>query len=400
MAGTETLRLPAFAGARNDLPAEQFDASDLAHAINVDISDTGKVSRRLGRVTQLVASGAHSIWSNGRVCLYGNATHLFSLDPTLTAATLLAVTGSAAPIVYTEHAARIYWANGDACGVVDETGKTSRSWGLNVPPMLAASPTGGELPLGRYGVTMTYVAADGQESGAPEMTLVDLPTGGGIQVFPVPSSDARVAAIRVYMTTANGDVLYHYGTLPPDTDMATLSIDTIELQAPLLTQFYGPPPAGSMIVAYRGRIYVARDNLVFPSAPFGPELFNLREYIHFPTAVRMLAAVEDGIYVSDSERTYFLGGQTPDTFVVRTVCESPSSFGQPAYAMGSEVFPEMPNDRVALWLGVDGPTVGLPGGTVRTLTGKYRYDLPARAGQAFFRRAQKPFQYIATFIGE
>lgn len=405
MAGSErrpvapkSIRLPAFAGMRNDRLPEEFDAADLAAAVNVDLTDAGSARRRQGRVTTLLQAGAHSLWSNGRVCLFSAGGALRSLNLAFDEATPLADVTPDAPVVYEDVAGRVYWTNGEQSGVV-EAG-ANRSWGLEPPPIVGASPAPGSLPEGRYGITATYVAADGQESGAPATTLIDLPDGGGIEVFLVPSEDWRVVAQRIYLTTPNGDVPYLAGVVDATEVNAVVSFDVTQLQIPLQTMLMQPCPHGTGLAYHRGRMYVAKDHYVFYSQPFSPELFLLTDFMQFPSPVRMIAAVEGGLYVSDAERVYWLGGATPGEFVVRELECGAAARGQPAYAAATELFPDMSADvTVALWMGERGPTAGLPDGVARPLNDKWRIDLPAAVGQAFYRRPGMPHQYLATFIG-
>jgi hypothetical protein len=405
LAGIKSLSLPAFAGIRNDRPLAQFDASDLAVATNVDLMDGGQVRRREGFISTLASAGAHSLWSNGAVCLYASGANLLRLALPLNAGTTIASGLTAnAPLAYTQAAGRIYWSNGDQSGVVDAHAIANRGWGIVPPPMPTALPTVGELPPGRYGITTTYVADDGQESGAPEAALVDLPDGGGIDLYLTPSEDARIVSQRIYLTTPNGEVLYHAGTLAADVTNVIVSLNTIDLQTPLQTLLMGPCPHGKLIAHYRGRMYVAKGRYVFYSEPFALELFDLRRYLEFPRDVRMLAPVTDGIFISDEEAVYWMSGAGPNEFNASAVADTnPAIRGMPAYAAIDDLFPDTPSSSeqmAALWLSTAGPAAGLPGGTVRVLNDKWRFNAPGSVAQAFYKRPSRPYQYLASFLGE
>lgn len=81
------------------------------------------------------------------------------------------------------------------------------------------------------------------------------------------------------------------------------------------SRVYDDPPTGHIVRHFAGRVYVAKNNTLFYSEPFGPNLFSLsRNYISFPGWIQMVAPVFDGIFVGTRDRVYFLAGTNPVEF--------------------------------------------------------------------------------------
>ena len=366
--------------------------SDLVEARNVDIDDTGGLSRRQGYSLTLAGSDCHSLWStaDGSVTLLvqGDALHRFDGQA-------LAQLGSGltigARMRYVEHLGRVYHTNGIESGVY-EAGVV-RGWGLAVPaaPVLAA--TGGDLRPGRYAVTITSVAADGQESGAGPGTEIELAVGGGIVVSIPPTTNPRIVARRVYCTTANGATFYLAGAA--DAGTFTIAGSQNNLQRPLTLLHAGRPPAGMTHLAYHhGRIYASVGARLHYSMPFSLELFQPTDYIDLGSRIRMIAPVEGGLFVGDEAGVHWLPGGNPAAMSMARVAgravEDTLVFA-PAGVLGAQS--EMP---IPVWLSEDGPAVGMPDGSVRLPNArKFRFESPDR-GAALFRRMGETFQYLST----
>jgi len=78
-------------------------------------------------------------------------------------------------------------------------------------------------------------------------------------------------------------------------------------------QFYkSPMDPGHRIEYFNGRLYVTRDNEIWFSDPLALMRTNMRRnFKQLPSRITLLSSVDDGIYISDLERTYFMGGGDP-----------------------------------------------------------------------------------------
>ncbi len=389
-----------FTGLRNDKPAERLGPHDLVGADNVDLDDSGAVRRRAGYRKAIAGADVHSMWStyDGSLALYVDGTKLFRVNDGGVSATELAdgLTPKL-PMSYWMHAGRVYHSNGSEAGVYEDG--AVRSWGLDVPaaPVLSAAP--GQMDAGRYQVVTTYVTADGQESGCGAASAIELATVGGIGVQLRASSDPRVTLCRLYCTTTNGTQLYWAGDVANGTVALVISGGHDDLQRPLQTQFYGPAPSGQFVAYYRGHMLVARGNLIQVSAPFGLELFRPADHIAFASRIRMIAPVDDGIYVSDSEFTYWCAGANPLKFdEIKQRHDAPAIEGTLVYARGARIGRIQGQFQIPMWLTSNGVVAGSPGGELNVLTNQYRFDAPAR-GAGLFRKQRETYQYLASFQG-
>jgi hypothetical protein len=73
--------------------------------------------------------------------------------------------------------------------------------------------------------------------------------------------------------------------------------------------YKSPMVPGHLIEYFNGRLYVARDNEIWFSDPMAlMRTDRRRNFKQLPSRIALMSAVDDGIYVSDLERTYFMGG--------------------------------------------------------------------------------------------
>ena len=383
--------MKAFAGIKNTVDAERLETGDLVTANNVDLDDTGKLSRRNG-YAQNVAGAVHSLWADGDLCLFVYGASLKRLATDYSSTTLrTGLTPNARMTYWNEHG-KTYYSNGIETGIIENG--VSRSWGLPVPGLPMAENTVGNLPPGVYQYTLTYVRTDGQESGATLAGQVNV-TDGGVSFTLIPVSDDDGVAYKViYLTPANGDVLYQALILANDDTTATYSDDGLNLQMPLRTQFMQGAPAGQIVAYYKGRAYVVDGNIIYPSQPFSPELFDVREFIQYPERITIFAPVEDGIWLGTEKKVWFLPGSGPEDFTPKEKADYGAVFGTLAYH-----FQETKNGEVryALFATDQGICAGYPGGVLVNLTqARYRYSKPSEGCALLRNPTTGPTQYLTV----
>lgn len=400
-----TVTYSEFAGLRNDRPVERFEHGDLAVSANADIDNSGMLSRRDGYT--LKTSGAkHSLWTDDTktIGLYVAGTSLYALNTDLSGTSIM--TGLTAGLHMSYHKINdsVYFSNGTQNGVLQNG--VVRSWGLAIPVMIAAQATVGTMPAGRYQFTMTYLRNDGQESGAAQAQLIDVPDGSGlIFVMPV-STDSTVTQKNMYLSAPNGDVLFQALTLPNTQTSITYQGDASELISPLMTQFMGPPPAGQLVTYYRGHSYVATGDKIYPSEPSWYELFDLRKYIALDGRVTMLAPVEDkensvdtanysGFFVSTDHSLGIIVGM--DKFVYVPKVDYSAIEGELTYVDGSLYADNSIGARLLpLFMTTQGLCVGMPSMEIKNLTRtRYSFTTAGRGAMLFMPGSNK---LIATSI--
>ncbi|MHB0965277.1 MAG: hypothetical protein ACYC36_02375 [Bellilinea sp.] len=373
-----------FTGLRNDRPIERFEHSDLAEATNVDIDNSGGIHRRPG-YTKVATGNFHSLWSDGSQGLVVANGMLNALSSTYSLAPLKTLADPTAPMSYSKINGLVYFSNGTDTGILDDG--AVRSWGIEVPPTPAVSVGVGSLAAGDYQYTVTYMRDDGQESGAALAGVVSVPAGSGLSFALPVSSDPAVSLKNVYLSTPNGEVLYWALSVPNSQLMAAYTGDALELNLPLLTQFLGPAPAGQLAGYYRGRMYVAAGEYLYPSEPFAYELFDLRKFIAVDGRITMLGMMEDkerpgssqglesGIFLGTDRSCGILVGKDEFQYVPKT--DYGAIEGAQVYVDGSLFADDSAGARqLPIWLTTQGICVGMPQMEIRNLT-RTKFAIPA-----------------------
>jgi hypothetical protein len=366
------IELKGALGVRNDISPERFSPKDLLIGSNIELDDTGKVARRLG-TTPLIPGDAHSLYASGDDCLAVVNGVLNRINPDNSLVPLLSV--GAGRVAYQRIVDEVMWSNGSQSGIVSRAG--ARQWGITPPPAFAATSTStGALREGDYLYTMTFVRADGKESGAP--ICGRLHAVGGINFANLPvSSDPLVTSKRIYLSAWDGELPYLAMSLMNTVKSATLSDDP-PAGPPLRTQFMGAAPAGQLVGYYNGRAYVAQGRFLWYSQPYEFELFDLmNSYLAFPSEVKTFAPVSDGVFVGSEDETVFLHGDDPAEFKRRQVADYGTVLGTEQEIPEYYVLDEKQRNLgpQVMWMSKQGVCLGSNGGHYKNLTGG-RYILP------------------------
>ena len=395
----------AYTGLRNDVDPERFNSGDLAVAMNIDIDKTGRIARRAGYTLQ-TAGATHSLWSNeqGTVGFYAQGTTLFQLNSNLTG-TQVATLSNADRVSYEHVNDRTYYSNGVDTGVIEQG--AVRSWGV-APPVLPGITVGaGHMPAGTYLVTMTNVCIDGQESGALQAATVQIENDGGALLFSgmIPPKDPRIIAKSIYITEPNGEDLYQALIISAEATSAAYSNDTHELNLPLDSCFLQAAPPGQIVTYYRGRMFVAQGDVLYPSEPFAYERFDPRVNIQMDGRITMMETLTDkelydtgknsGLFIGTDRSCGVLIGSSPEEFQYVPKTSYGAVFGASGKVDGA-VFQDASTGTLELpmWLTTDGICVGMPGMTIRNLT-RTRFTFPVGTqGAGLF--VPNPNRFILT----
>jgi hypothetical protein len=149
-----------------------------------------------------------------------------------------------------------------------------------------------------YQVAVTFRDIRGEESGTGQAAQIAVPEGGGIALSNVPQPlDADVNIVRVYLSPANGDMLYFVRDMPVGMTSATLGAGA--RGKPLDSQFMEKMPAGSIVRALNGRMFVARGAEMLWSEALGFGLHHLRSHSLAP--IYHWSAIDDRCCVTARE---------------------------------------------------------------------------------------------------
>lgn len=393
--------IKAIKGVRNDVGPERFAAGDLTYGRNIDIDKAGKGFRRRG-VATVSAGAAHSGWSEPGQAYFVQGGLLKRMTPDGAITGIVpATTITGQRVCYASVNGRVYWTDGVATGVL--TGGANLPWGLRPPSSITPVVGNGALQPGRYLSTMTYVSGDGTESGAPIVSVVDVPTGGGSLVFTgLPTSaEPGVTHRNIYVSAPDTQTPMLVAVL----DNATTSLTITELPtltaAVRTTLLTCAPVGGRLIGHYKGRLYVGVGQFLCYSQPFEYGLFDPRDFIPMGADVQTFAAVQDGIFVGTTARTVFLRGDEPEKFELRDISPYGTVLGTevlvPSAYLTTADGETPPGETAVLWTSQKGVVLGSDGGAARDLTAARYIPPAATVGAALLkRRSENTPQYLVS----
>ena len=401
-----TLSIGKFKGLNNVLPAHEhvdvqfvgrtaISEAWLVDSTNLDITDSFKLVMRDGFAEVYASTNVHSLWSDGKTCLFREGSTLRKLNPDFTSTILrTGLSGKAVPMAYLSLVDKIYYSDGIATGIIENG--ASRSWGLVTPFRPTLSETDGYLPEGTYQVSLVYKRSDGQISGGSNQALIKVNVNKGILISNIIASDDDVASIDVYVSSANGEALYPYVRLENKNQNYTVLVEgATNSGLSLATIGLINAPSGDIIDYYNGRIYVANGNIVWYSEPLLYELFRLRSnYLIFESPVAVLSSVRNGIWVATEKKTYFLSGDNPP-FKFNDKQNYGGIKGTSQKIPSASIKKEY-QDSISMWATSMGVCVGFSDGTFENLTGEYyRFD-NASSGVSLFRTDKGIHKYIVS----
>lgn len=373
----DVITFETFAGVRNDVAPERFTPADLFLANNVDLDRTGRLARRAG-YTLRSAGTAHSVWADDTEiqCLLARGGQLQQLNADYSVTPLAALTAPNEPVSYAKVNDSVYFANGVDTGVVEQG--AVRSWGI-VPPVLpGVTPTVGDMPAGTYQFTATYFRESGQESGAPLSGVIELPVSSGLDFTMPVSNDPGVSSKALYLSQPNGEKLYLAQLVPNSQIDVAYTNDTGELTLPLDCQFLSAAPAGQLIAYYRGVMFVAVGDVIYPSEPFDYERFDLRKYIPCAGRVTLLASMTDkeltdagrssGFFIGTDRSCGVLVGSSPADFQYIPKTDYGAIPGAVDSVDAALFDASLTTRALPMWLTTQGVCVGMPDMSVQNLT--------------------------------
>lgn len=304
-------QIQTFKGFNNVSDPMRLDMSWLAQADNVNITDTGALTKREGYTLNRAGGfkSAFGTFDHQRSYL-ATSTEIQTFD-----GLVITTLASTAPIHWTEVNNNVLFSNGIDAGIIlpDNTVLPWR-WDVPTPPNLA--PVTGTLPAGLYRVLCTYSMADSRETGASDPVELELIDGQALQISNIPQLAGY--ATNVYICPANSTVFSLYRTTVQTALTWNFSPD--ELGRDFLNDKCDPLPLGvECIQVWRGRVYVSLymptddQTAIWFSDPLAGHLFNLAEsFIIVPGHVHMLAPHDAALVIGTDARVYAYDGTKLD----------------------------------------------------------------------------------------
>jgi hypothetical protein len=344
----------------------------LREAQNVDLSRDGWLRRRSGYTRLLTMTDGHSLAAVNGLLLGADGGTLMRLFPGTDAAGTRAETirSGLAPttISYAQVGAEVLWCNGQDRGRIT-AGGVAACWGMEPPEKPVLSTVAGTLPAGLYLVALTCENDEGLESGAHEPAVIELTVPGAIRVS-VTGIDPAATSVNIYLTDTNGRDLFWAENVTTGTASYILSARA-QSTAPIqgLVGIYPPPVGAQFVIGYRGRAVVAFGNVLAWSQPLAYHHFKRSTDIQlFAEPIVMLDALDDGFYVAEGNRTWWVAGDDPDAWTPRQVDNIPVARGRALKLPGRKIPRLETTAMVLVWASATGPVAGLPGGVIVHLT--------------------------------
>jgi hypothetical protein len=373
------------------LPTKDDPMVDLVDAVNVDIDDSGRISRRLGQ-SLLIPGQAHSLYSDGEACLYVQDGTMYRLDRRLAPAAV-ALGLDDTPMAYVTVGDRVYHSNGQTSAVYQDG--YVRSWGIPIAATgVAASATVGHLRAGAYLFAMTLLREDGQESGTGMAARIELPDNAGLVFSWDVPTDPGIARAVVYLSEADGETLFQAFEVDVTAGQATYAGGPRSL--PLATQWLDKPPSGHALAQFRGRIYIASGEHLYATTALSYEHCDLRDYRAIDGSdITLLTAVESGLFVGTARAVYFLGGSTFAEGTLVRKLDGPAIAGTLVHGDAGEILgnEQLAGQRAVVFATRLGVMLGLPDGSLVNLSGD-RYQLPPATSGAALLRSAPAHQYL------
>ncbi len=154
-----------------------------------------------------------------------------------------------------------------------------------------------------------------------------------------------------------------------------------------------PPPTASDMTAYNGRIYLAVDKILWATELYLYRFVDrTKGFIPFETAITMVAAVDDGIYVGTEQGIFFLKGAFSSGMKLEKLSGAAAVRGFAVSVPGNKVIPQryqgtVPESTAVVFMTSEGICAGFNGGQLFNLTHE-KMEFPAMSSAAVLYREQ------------
>ncbi|MCU4350228.1 hypothetical protein [Acinetobacter ursingii] len=361
-------------------------------AINVDITDTGRVRLRNGAelVTEL---NFKNIWQSPLhqdvfATLNGQ---LVKLDPLTWNYDVLESGINDSIVCYEIINNHVFIATQDKIYRYD--GLKLQALGIDTPAApIAQISEGGTLGHGEYTIAISY-SRGGLESGLSEsIKCVVIPDNSNIGdskhtsirvTFPY-VLDQSVTHVNLYVTTRNGMELRKFATYPVQTYQAIIDqCDSLGKAAQFVAM--SAMPSGLFLKYWQGRLVTALKNILRFSQAMAYHIHDERhDFVMLPQRITFLLPVDGGIWVGQVDHVVFLSGNEPNQMSFsKKSAHAPvpySAIEVESDLVGGDI--SQGGAKTALWLSENGYVMGTSTGQIIELHAGVIKGLSAKAGRS------------------
>lgn len=361
-------------------------------ALNVDISDTGRIALRKGAV-QVSASNFKNIWQSPLhkdvfATLEGQLVKINTSNWNYEILTDIEDELVRFEIVNNQ----IFIASSSK--IFTFNGQTIQNLSIDTPASpLVSIIDGGNLRAGSYNIAISWLRGQ-LESGLSQFSALEILKNNksgsydegfsSIQLnFPY-CLDASVTAVRVYITERNGTELLHYA----DFSIQALSTIVSNLdQLGMKARFDGlsPMPSGKFMKYWQGRLLTADKNILRFSEPLAYHLHDERfGFVMMPQKITFVLPVDTGIWIGQVTHVVFLTGTNPANMTFQQKTAHPpvtdSAIALESNDIGSDI--SQGGNTTALWLAENGYILGTSNGQIIELQAGVLKGITAKSGRS------------------
>lgn len=378
------MKIERFTGINNRQPIDRMKPDEgggmpVRDAINVDLSSVGTLQTRQGFtpvIEQSACRSAFSVDDTGALVAVGGELHRFS-GASLTKVDDL---GSAfARVAYVRTPLGVVWSDGYVTKVVKSwvSGRLLPADPNPLPVVSVAS--GGSLPAGVYGVAFCASFADGRRSPMSYPLSVDVPENGRITV----NVGAQPNPVQVFVSAPNGSMLYRQGQV----SSGALSVALHDAGGePVRYEVEAELPPARILAHRNGRLFSASGSMVYYTQPWSFLFRPMSDYIPLPDDVRLLAAVDAGLFIATQTRTWFLAGEPQEATLTEVA----------PYGAVAGTLTEVPNSTDLMWFTPRGQLRATQSGEFTLLQDKQIQFPKASSGASVYREVNGMRQHITT----
>lgn len=358
----------------------------LRNAVNVDVNDSGLLTRRDGFIKIYAGLSTRSGFSCSIGTYFVEGSLLKKLNADNTAITLFTgVTGT--NVTYEEFNNVVYFSDGVVTKKIHSDNSVTE-WGMSSPAAPVLSGISGVFGAGTYIGAITFVDALGAESGASEFRSVTLAANAGVKFDSLPTStDPQATKIRLYLSAPNGTTLFLAGEVTIGTLSYSISTGRYDNGQPLSLQFVSKPPPGRIVRQFRGRMYIADGKTIWYTDPGSLDHVRLADnFYQFTDDVTVMEPVLGGIWIV-ADKTYFYPGSGPDNFTQQSMLDYGALYGTAK---------RVPNSNDVMWYSDRGAVIATQDGQIKNLQEEHVATETGISGAALIRESDGVRQFIAS----
>lgn len=349
-------------------------------AVNVDFTESGRIELRHGM--QLESTHALKyLWQSPlhKDCFALLNDHWVKFDPNTWEYEILAIAGHA-PIFHTTLNNKVCMSCEAGLFIYDGIQATRLTLDTPAKPY-STTQEDGSLTEGGYAFAIAWMMG-GLESALSEIDKIEVTHNSAVQIqFPM-CLDHRVTHIRLYMTEPGGIELRQVADYPISI-ISTHIVALPELGRAAQFQYLSPMQSGQFLRLWRGRLLVARSNVLHYSEAMTYHLTDERyNFIQFPQRISFIEPVDGGIWVGQTSHVVFLRGDDVRGLVMENKASRAPIVGSSNLLHSDVVGGELSQGGMwsAVWLAENGFVLGTASGQIVELHANAMKGITAKSG--------------------